>query len=462
MDENFKRFKKKVWIEILIKCLSCGLAASFLAVDAVLLPCRLFGINLFWLYYVLIALGGFLLGGGIAFLIFRTDDKKIAMRLDRELNLEERVQTAYTFRGQESDMLEMQRLNTSTVLGGISLGSLHFANLAAVILSGIIALSGIVGAGVIAGTVPPVFAPKSEGPVIPEEPPRNVTDWEWAALDELINYVKTTKKADAEVKAGMLSELEDLRNVLMDGVSQSSLSLFVQNTVTNINNVVRAANEKYEEGDEQADLNNEDENYVINKLYEIFSLKKPGGDDNNDDNPKENPDEGKLVVNGPAVYVTVSYAKYAELQFGSNVENGKKYKLYAKITEDSSNSPGGDVTFSFSNNQTSLMFSVSKETERNEEIAVDTEHNLVISLPVAGSAEYTLSVRLVDEESDPGHLLGGNDVPFFDPEDGYTTAGQSRDKYYELVQKAFEEGTISREEWEYIMATYFADLSKDE
>ena len=140
MDKNFQKFKRKVWIEILIKCLSCGLAAAFLAVDAVLLPCKLLGINLLWLYYVLIGLGGFAVGAAIGFLLFRTNDRKIAMRLDKELNLDERVQTTYVYGSQNSDMLDLQRADTVKTLGGVSAASLRFANLAALILSAVIAV----------------------------------------------------------------------------------------------------------------------------------------------------------------------------------------------------------------------------------------------------------------------------------------------------------------------------------
>jgi len=37
-----------------------------------------------------------------------------------------------------------------------------------------------------------------------------------------------------------------------------------------------------------------------------------------------------------------------------------------------------------------------------------------------------------------------------------------REKYYSEIQKAMLEGTISREEWEEIVATYFADLKDKE
>ncbi|MCH5148138.1 MAG: hypothetical protein J1G05_02075 [Clostridiales bacterium] len=363
MDANFKKFKKKVWLEILIKCISFGLAAAFLAVDAVFVPCRLFRIDLLLLYYILIGLGGFILGALVAFLIFRTNDKKIAMRLDRELGLYARVQTAYEYGGQDSDILDLQRADASAALGGISVKSLRFANIAALILSGVIAAVGIAALPVTASVLPAIFVPKSDEP--PEEPPRDVTEWEWAALDDLIEYVRTTKKADAVVKTGMLLQLESLKGALLNGVSNSSLSAFVENTVANIHNVVKDANDRGI-SEEQKGLNTEDETYVINKLYEIFNI-RPVGDNDGDDTPGS---ENKPPQDDP----------------GKNPDDN----------------PGGEIV--------------------------------------------------------------GNNVPFFDPETGYTTASNSavRDKYYEIVERAFEEGTISREEWEYIMATYFADLNKNE
>ena len=55
-----------------------------------------------------------------------------------------------------------------------------------------------------------------------------------------------------------------------------------------------------------------------------------------------------------------------------------------------------------------------------------------------------------------------NGVPFFDPEKGYVPCGEARAAYKEIVDKALQEGTISRKEWELIMETYFADMSDKE
>lgn len=352
MEENFLKFKKRVWRDILIKCIVAGAAAGLMAVLAVLLPCKLYGIKLFWLFYILIALGGFAAGGGIAFLILRTDDKKIAKRLDSELDLAERVQTSLSFGGQSGAMFDMQRADAVAALKSKPVKSLAFKNIIATCLCGFIALAGMIAVPVVATTVPPVFAAQEEES--PVDPPRDITDWEWTALDELIDYVKASKKADNFTKTGMVRSLEGLKTVLINGVSQSTLKSFVQNTVTEIRNTVKDANELCAE--EQQALNSEEEAYVVSKLYEIFGLQQIVEEDPETPPKEEDPSGG--------------------------------------------NNPG------------------------------------------TGNGNINI-----------------NEMPFFDPEKGYVMCGEVRAEYYDRVQQALKEGTISKEEWEYIMITYFGELS---
>ena len=370
MDENFLKFKKTVWLHILIKCIAAGVAAGFVTVLAVLLPCTLYGIKIFWLLYILIFIGGAAIGGGIAFLFLKTDDKKIAKRLDSEFKLRERVQTTLTYTGQSGDIYDLQRADTAAVLSSIPAPKLLFKNFVAFVLCCSISGVGIVAAPVIAATVPPVFAQSVEEP---EDRPREITDWEWAALDELIDYVRASKKLDSFAKSGIVNQLEGLRSLLQSGVSQSTLPNFVQSTVIEIRNVVKAA-EDNGISDEQKALNEEERDYVITKLYEIFSLNKPaeGGDENGEE------------------------------------ESGG----------------GGN----------------------------------------AGGGESGLG---------PGSV-NVNRMPFFDPDvantkgadgkyqSGDVLCGESRAEYYQRMQQALKEGTISQQEWEYIMVMYFGDLSGNE
>ncbi|MBD5632296.1 MAG: hypothetical protein HDP34_03590 [Clostridia bacterium] len=357
MEQNFEKFKKRIWLDIIIKCVCFALAAGLVAVSVVLLPCKLCGVKLLWVYYLLIGLGGVALGGGISFLCLKTNDRDIARRLDSELKLQERVETAYVFNGQKSDMLDLQRADAIEALGGISASSLAFKHIVATALAAAIAVAGVVAIPVIACVVTPVSAEEEQPEV---DLPREVTDWEWAALDDLIEEVKNSRRADSYTKTGIVTELESLRVVLLGGVSTSGLKMFVESTVTNVRNVVTDANGRAGVSEEQQAGNSEEGNYVINQLYAIFSLQRPGGADD-ENGPGTNPDEE---------------------------ENGET-------------DPG----------------------------------------TVGGKPEENLSK-----------------VPFFDPELGYVTISEAREIYYERVQAAFDEGTISREEWEYIITTYFADL----
>lgn len=329
MDSNFSKFKKRVWLYILIKCLLAGLATAVLAVNAVFIPCKLCGVKLFWLYYVLIGLGGLILGGGLALLLLRTNDKKIAKMLDKELCLQERVQTAYECQGETSDIFALQRANASKSLKSVSNAKSYktlsvavffgsVASIVACVLCCLAIIAGTVAVPVIATYIPDPPLAGEEDNGTPVEPPREVTDWEWKALDDLINYVRASKKADVISKSGMVAELEGLRNVLLDGVSQSSLSTFVQNTATNIRNVVKDANDMDETTEEQKAFNTEEQEYVIKRLYEIFNITLPGGsgettdpgdnegDDNNNDDETTDPGEtakpGGLDVNDIPFY----------------------------------------------------------------------------------------------------------------------------------------------------------------
>lgn len=362
MNKDFEKFKRKVWTDILVKCVLAALAAGALAVNAVLLPCKLCGIHLLWVYYVLIALGGMALGGGIAFLTLRTNDKKISIRLDSELSLNERVQTTLECGNAQGDVIDMLKEDTNEVLKRLPARSLPFRHLTIAALCCAIAVAGVVAVPVISYTVPPVFA-AVETPPVDKDPPRPVTDWEYAALDDLIKYVQNSKKMDATVKSGTLSALNGLRTVLLNGVTQNSLSVFVRNTVTTITNCVKDANDAYPKIDDdtphpQAQANSEEEAYVVTTLYSIFHLLPEGGEKPGN-LPGDNPNGGE---NGPGVV-----------------------------------GPG---------------------------------------------------------------IFNENETPFYDPLKGYVTCGSARGEYMEKVQRAFDEGAISREEWEFIMMTYFADLGK--
>ncbi|MDE7463783.1 MAG: hypothetical protein K2M48_02040 [Clostridiales bacterium] len=360
MNEDFKRFKKRVWRDVFIKCGVAGLASGFFAAAVVLLALKLSDIDLLWVFYLLIGLGGCAVGFGVAFLLLRTDDKKIAKRLDAELGLSERTQTALCYEGASGEMFDAQRNDAGVKLAEIPTKKLPFKNLSATIVNLCVLAVSVCALPIITSTV--------HAEDVPETPPDkivDVTDWEWDALDELIAYVKASKKADAYVRAGATSQLEDLRALLVAGVTQSGLERFVRSTASEIRNVVKDANDRGITPEQQS-LNTEEGNYIVNRLYEIFKL-MPDGDGNGSGN-------------------------------GDDGDDG----------DDDEKNPGG----------------------------------------TGGTGTGKLNI---------------DDTPFFDPEKGgYVKLGEVRDEYYAKAQQALAEGVISQEEWEYIVATYFSDLTAKE
>lgn len=282
MQDSFKVFKKRIWLHILIKCAVFAALTGFTALFATLLPCKLYGVKLLWIFYVLITLGGGALGFGVSFLFLKTDDTKIARRLDEELNLNERTVTALIYSDEEGEMYSAQREDAASALAKIPAKSLRFKHLIATVLCAACALCLIIAVPVVAATVPPVFATADS---TTEEPERDITEWEWQALDELIEYVRNSQKADEATKTLMLNQLTGLRKVLEDGVSQSSLTSFVENVVLNIRNGLRDINESVSETQKTA--NSEESDYVITRLYEIFRISNKVDEGGDEEKPSE-------------------------------------------------------------------------------------------------------------------------------------------------------------------------------
>lgn len=274
----------------MIRCLAISALAAFLSVCGALLPCKLYGVNLLFIFYILIAL---IVGGaafGISYLFLRGTDKSLARYMDKELNLAERTVTALEYEGDEGAMAAAQREDTETKLNLLSVKALPFKGLAATSVCAALAFLSFAAIPVFAATVPPVFAP----PVIDDkEPPRRVTEWEWAALDELIKYVEDSRVADDETKALMLGQLTGLKGVLLQGVAQSSLEGFVDGTATAIRNGVKDINSSASVVEGQKAANLQESSYVVTRLYEIFNLAPKQEDDDG-----KNPDDEKPGSSG--------------------------------------------------------------------------------------------------------------------------------------------------------------------
>lgn len=287
----FNKFRRRARRDVWIKSSILGVAAAAFCVGGVLLAAKLAGFSELYCCAGLIALPAV---WGIAYAVLRQSDRRLARRMDRELDLRERVQTMVAFSESEEDMVRIQREDTQRRLAELPTRRLRFTGLAAYILLPVLAAALCIGAVICpSGAAEPAPDPD----VVETVPPRDITEWEWQALDELIEYVRTSEADETVMKPGVITALEDLRALLLRGVTEESLPMFVSVTVTEVNNLEVEANQRLdsaglseEVATHQKERNTEVARYTVSKLCEIFRVDMPSQPDSPDEQEPETSD----------------------------------------------------------------------------------------------------------------------------------------------------------------------------
>ena len=87
MQDGYLKFKKKIMLEVLIKSLSFSIALGLIVFSAPLIYFKLKEIKFNLLYLILISVGVIVLSFIIIYLILKPSEKKIAKRIDKQLDL---------------------------------------------------------------------------------------------------------------------------------------------------------------------------------------------------------------------------------------------------------------------------------------------------------------------------------------------------------------------------------------
>lgn len=312
MKNHFQLFWKKSRRDILVKAAIIGASAAILAVGILLLHAKRSDLASTACLFGLIALP---LVSGLFLLLMRSNYKKFAKALDSDFSLHEKVQTMIEFEQSESEMVALQREDTQRRLAQIPLKQLRFRNLWIYILLPVLALA-------MMGTAIACPEKQEEPYVEPYEPPVEITDWEWEALDKLIVYVQTSKADEQILKPETLKALRALKSLLLGGVTESSLNGIVQTTITQISNARATAADSVQITEEQKTINEEVYRYTIEKLCEIFRV------ENTTDDPVEDPDSpGDKIDDG-------KWNGSGELNMGANeqmFDPQEGYVLYGNV-----------------------------------------------------------------------------------------------------------------------------------
>lgn len=317
MKNQFLLFLKKARRETYIKALAVGASAALALTGGLLLAAKL----LIWpLWYCLFGIAALPIGAGLFVLLHRISARKLAKRLDNTFELREKVQTMIAFEDSQEPMAVLQREDTLEKLSQIPTKKLPFARLWVYTLLPALALSLMVTAL----ACPTRVEEPDHGPV---EPPRDITDWEWKALDSLIDYVIHSEADENIMKPKTLSALRNLKSLLQNGVSESSLQSFVKTVTTQVRNIEIEASGQEGISEHQKQLNNEVCTKVVDELCSIFGIENtvedPGEkepDDKKDDDEEDGPGNGssgtgnlEMASDERLFDELLGYVRYAEV-----------------------------------------------------------------------------------------------------------------------------------------------------
>lgn len=202
MKNNFRKLKSHFLMLAIIKSAICGVAVALIAVSAVFLGFKLSAKILNPVFYVIIALAAFAAVGVLTFLILRPTDKSVARALDKDYNLNERVQTSLEFENDKSVISAMQRDDAEEKLSGIKLKRPSFKKNWQFLALAVLAAAAIIVSAVIpARTVP--------AEVLPQDRPYVLTEIQRRTVLELIDEINAAELSD-ELKTGAVAPLNGL------------------------------------------------------------------------------------------------------------------------------------------------------------------------------------------------------------------------------------------------------------
>lgn len=261
MGENFQKIKKKSLHGAIIKSVVCGVSFGLFAVGAILLTLKLVGIPLAFYYYLLIGLGGALLCGGLAFLLFKPSDVKLAKKLDKEYGLKEKLQTALVYANEQGAVVEMQRADADERLAPIAHEKFNLTKWLPRIWQFIVVVVLAIAIAVTSFAVPAKYAQggtNGGGGEGEQQIPFKLTDEILDGLDQLIAEVKETDIED-NLKSTIASLLQRLEDNLFTAQYVSEVNALLASTVSGIN---KAVDESYSYVTIANALNNFDNYYL--------------------------------------------------------------------------------------------------------------------------------------------------------------------------------------------------------
>ena len=456
MENGFNKFKKKIMLEVLINSIIFGFSLGLATFAIPFLYIKINKIDFNIIYLILIGLVMSLLMFTICYLIIKPSKKKIAIRVDRELNLNEKVQTMVEYENKDGFIVKVQREDTLSILSNTSIKTLSMKISVFLIVLLILACS----VCVTALAIPSENEGSGEIPEI-EDPDYDVDDWTLKALHDLIEYVEK-----AEFDGGLKTLYLDKLNALLNEVKDYEKFSEMVDSVTKVIYFVEVELDKLNTSNEIYKVLIESESLQVDLLAgQIYFL---------------NPEKVKLALEG--FIILINGNKDAIVELANN-------KFASLLTESSidNNDPLYKTVLDFANEidkcrdredvNNSVINVVNKSIDPIVSSVIDQKANsdvceyIVDALISIFGLEEILEDEFGSNSSDgkedeedediklpttgqgglgTGELEVGSDDLIFDIEEGIVKYGEVIERYYGDIIGKLQEGTISEE-----LRTYF-------
>lgn len=227
MVNNFKKIKTKFTIETLIIALFVGLFSGVLVSSILVLIYKQLGLEYNLLLFILIGVGVFVLLSLIIFLIFKPNNIKVAKRIDRQLNLKEKVHTMVEYEGKNGYLIDMQRADTKDKLNNLKVKRVKMKFSLYLLILPVVALALCLSSIMVKGK-------EVDEPVV-VEPPVSGDPYIIAQLRDLIREVNEDVDLMSDVKVAYTTHLEDLIVAInRPDLTRSDEVEAVNSTITNL------------------------------------------------------------------------------------------------------------------------------------------------------------------------------------------------------------------------------------
>lgn len=227
MGNNFKKIKVKFIVESLLIALFISILLGLLISSILVLTYKQLGLEYDILLFVLCSVGVFLVSFIVSFIILKPNDIKVAKRIDKQMNLKEKISTMLEYEDKEGYIITKQREDAADKLNNLSVKKIkmHF-NKYLLILPLIVlpfCLTSILVDSKFEETKPPIEEPISGDPYIIEQ------------IKDLIREVNEDVNLMYPVKEAYVLHLEGLIEAIdIADISRAKEVEAVNLTITNI------------------------------------------------------------------------------------------------------------------------------------------------------------------------------------------------------------------------------------